>query len=214
MTTIWPRWSNWLATQPAATQSFESDVAGMTAEAIANTRDPNRRGRPRVDFCVHLVDGDCWRFHPGRKVKDSAEPVHIPATLPDATRGAAEHAATQWTTFGQGNVWTIAHAALVPQTDRMGKQAVWHQIAALLKEDTSLGKDGLIDITRDTTLPWWLWASNLGQRTRDVIGEGIRQVHLSRTGENEVLFKCMRVDDTTVPLLLGLHGSRVYTRYR
>ena len=125
LTTLWPQWSAWLATQPVATQSFESDVAAFTAESIENTRDPNRGGRPRVDFCVRLVDGSYWRFHPGTKVSNSAEPRHIPATLPDTTRGAVEHAAQQWTTISDDNVWTISRSRLVPQTDRMSKNAMW-----------------------------------------------------------------------------------------
>ena len=111
--------------------SFESDVAGFTAESIENTKDPNRRGRPRVDFCVRRVDGSYWRFHPGDKVKNSAKPVYIPATLPNTTRGAAEHAAQQWTTVGDNNVFTIARSRLVPQTDRKGRNAMWQEISAL-----------------------------------------------------------------------------------
>ena len=103
----------------------------MTAEAIENTTDPNRGGLPRVDFCVTLVDGSYWRFHPGRKIRNNAKAQHIPATLSDATRGAAEHAAIQWNTFGQGTEWTFIQAKLVPQTDRMGKNAVGENIAAL-----------------------------------------------------------------------------------
>ena len=124
LTRIWERWSAWLATQREATQSFEFDVAAFTAEAIENTRDPNRGGRPRVDFCVYLVDGSYWRFHPGTTMQSSSQTIHIPAILPDTTRGAADHAAIQWSTLGQSNVWTITRSALVPQTDRMGKQAV------------------------------------------------------------------------------------------
>ena len=57
LTNIWSNWKSWLATQPESTQAFQCDVAAFTAEAIENTRDPNRGGRPRVDFCAKLVDG-------------------------------------------------------------------------------------------------------------------------------------------------------------
>ena len=204
LTEIWPRWNAWLATQAVATQSFESDVAAITAEAIENTTDPNRGGRPRVDFCVRLVDGSYWRFHPGSKERNSAKPLHISATLPDATRGAAEHAAIQWTTLGQGNAWTITQSTLVPQTDRMGKDAVWQQISALLEQDAIPREDEFIDITNGAIIPWWLWASNLGHRTRDVIGEGIKEIHLSRILEHEVVFNFIRADNTTASLLFGI----------
>ena len=89
MTQIWLKWSAWLATQHKV-ERFTHDVATFTAEAIANTRDPNRGGRPRVDFVVRLVDGSYCRFHPGKKLSGGAEPQYMPAILPDATRGAAE----------------------------------------------------------------------------------------------------------------------------
>ena len=212
----WPQWSAWLATQPVAIQSFISDVAAFTAEAIENTKDPNRGGRLRVDFCVRLVDGSYWRFHPGQKVSSSAEPVYIPATLPNRTRGAAEHAAQQWSTISDDNIWTISHSELVPQTDRVGKNAVWQQISRLLMQNAIPAFPDAVDITDGKVFTWWLWISNLGHRTFDVIGNGIRQVRLSRTLEQEVVFKCLRVDNTEASVLLGLlvpHGaSFVYVR--
>lgn len=216
LTTIWPRWSAWLATQPTATQSFESDVAAFTAESIENTRDPNRGGRPRVDFCVRLADGSYWRFHPGSKERNSAEPRHIPATLPDTTRGAAEHAAQQWTTISDDNVWTISRSRLVPQTDRMSKNAMWQQISALLMQDAIPRWPNTVDITDGTLISWWLWVSNLGPRTVDVIGNGIRQVLLSRRLEQEVVFAFVRVGNTEASVFLGLReiagASLVYVR--
>ena len=76
--------------------------------------------------------------------------------------------------------------------------------------------DDTVDITDGTLIPWWLWVSNLGQRTLDVIGNGIRQVLLSRTLEQEVLFKFVRVDNTEASVFLGLRelagASIVYVR--
>ena len=90
----------------------------------------------------------------------------------------------------------------------MGKQAVWHQISASLKQDAIPREDNVIDITDGAIFPWWLWVSNLGNRTHDIIGEGIREVHLSRTQEQEVVFNFIRVDNTTASLLLGLRKYR------
>ena len=163
----------------------------FTAEGIENARDPNRRGRLRVDFCVHLVDKSYWRFHPGTTGHSSSTPFHIAATLPDAARGAAEHAAIQWNTFGQGTAWTFIQAKLVPQTDRMGKNAVWEKIAALLNrnaQDCSVTDSNTWNITDGRIFPWWLWVSNLRNRTSQVIGEGIKEVYLTQTQEHEVLF--------------------------
>ena len=90
----------------------------------------------------------------------------------------------------------------------MGKEAVWHQISALLEQDAIPREDNVIDITDAAIFPWWLWVSNLGNRTPDIIGEGIREVHLSRTQEQEVVFNFIRVDNTTASLLLGLRKYR------
>ena len=129
------------------------------------------------------------------------------------TRGAAEHASIQWTTIGQDNVWTITRSGLVPQIDRIGKDAVWQQISALLGQNAIPPVDEFVDITDGTIIRWWLWVCNLGQRTRDVIGEGIQEVHLSRTLAQEVVFKFVRVDNTETSLLLGLRmSSGVYVR--
>ena len=65
-------------------------------------------------------------------------------------------------------------------------------------QDAIPREDNVIDITDGAIFPWWLWVSNLGNRTPDIIGEGIREVHLSRTQEQEVVFNFIRVDNTTV----------------
>ena len=64
-------------------------------------------------------------------------------------------------------------------------------------------EDNVIDITDGTIFPWWLWVSNLGNRTHDIIGEGIREVHLNRIEDQKVVFNFIHVDNTRVSLLLG-----------
>ena len=146
----------------------------------------------------------------------SAEPVYIPATLPNSTRGAAEHAAQQWSTISDDNIWTISHSELVPQTDRVGKNAVWQQISRLLMQNAIPDLPDAVDITDGKVITWWLWISNLGYQTVDVIGNGIGQVHLNRTRDQEVVFKCLRVDNTEASVFLGLRdrdgASFVYVR--
>ena len=92
--TRWPKWSAWLATQPEATQSFARDVASFTAEAIENTTDPNRGGRPRVDFCVRLVDGSYWRFHPGQDEQERRAGLHTSDLAQQDTRCCRARGAT------------------------------------------------------------------------------------------------------------------------
>ena len=57
LTDEWPRWKSWLAIQNVATTSFDADIVGFTADFIENTRDANRGGRRRMDFCAHHADG-------------------------------------------------------------------------------------------------------------------------------------------------------------
>ena len=99
-----------------------------------------------------------------------------------------------------------------------GNNAAWEKISALLYRDVIPQEDEYIDITEETIIPWRLWVSNLGNRTSEIIGEGIKAVHLSRTQEHEVRFNFIRVDNTQASLLLGCRerfdASEVYTRSR
>ena len=103
----------------------------------------------------------------------------------------------------------------------MGKNAVWEKIAALLNrnaQDWSVTDSNTWNITDGRIFPWWLWASNLGSRTSQVIGEGIKEVYLTQTQEHEVLFNFIRADNTQYPLFLGCRQrsgtSEVYMRIR
>ena len=74
LTDVWSRWKSWLAIQNASTDSFDANIVGFTADFIENTRDVNRGGRQRMDFCAHLADGSYWRFHPGKRSSQDAQP--------------------------------------------------------------------------------------------------------------------------------------------
>ena len=213
VTALWPQWSAWLATQPVAT-SFESDVASFTLSAIPNTIDPNRMGRPRVDYLVHLTDGSNWRFHPGTTKKNSAKPHHSPATTVGNTRVAPEHAIA---TINAENPWTLDRARQVPQVDRMSKETMWRHVARLQGHyllQLPPSRDHYIDITREWDIPWWLWVSNLGHRTNDVIGEGIVRALLSRSKDGEAVFTFILTDSRETHVILGMrYDDRLYTRH-
>ena len=203
MTLRWPQWSAWLATQSKAT-SFQSNVTGFTLSSIPNTKDPNRGGRPRVDYVVHLADGSNWRFHPGTTMKNSAEPTHTPAS--DAT----EHAVR---TVNNENPWTLQRARHVPQGDRMGKDTMWERVAALLRDMGHAWVNDL-DITDGAVIPWWLWVGNLGHHTDAIIGEGIVRAFLSRRQKAEVVFTFIHGDNSYTYVTLGQRlDGQLYTCY-
>ena len=133
LATLWPKWGRWLASLDGCVGKFHLGVTSFTAEFIAGTTDPNRGGRRRCDFCVRLTDGSYWRLHPGAKRGNSAKPLYFPAQVPSAlggtTSGAAEHACLQWARLVPDGVWSEHAGALVPQSDRLGKQQVWQAVA-------------------------------------------------------------------------------------
>ena len=90
----------------------------------------------------------------------------------------------------------------------MGHKVVWHKIALLLEQDEIPRGDNVINITDGRISPWWLWVSNLENRTV-IIGEGIREVHLNRIEDQKVVFNFIRVDNTRASLLLGSRYSRL-----
>ena len=209
LTQIWPQWNCWLALQHQGTTSFHADVVRFTADRIENTRDANRGGLQRLDFCAHLADGSYWRFHPALKARQDAAPVFMPAILRNETseRGATEHAHEQWVKPGDSGVWTWEHRLTVPQIDYIGKKQMWQIILPLLEDQTIPHRPNSMDISTSTTIPWWLWVCNLGKHSGRVIGNGIEKVFLSRSNDREALFEFVHNDTTRVNVFIA--GSKV-----
>ena len=210
LTQIWPQWNCWLALQHQGTTSFHADVVRFTADRIENTCDANRGVRPRVDFCAHLADGSYWRFHPGKHAKNDATPQYFSRMLqtPTGVRGATEHAHQQWLEPGASGIWTLDHSQAVPQTDRMGKKRMWNIISSLFDEQSIPTQPRWVEITKNESIPWWLWVSNLGHDTGRVIGNGIEKVFLSRSEAGEAVFEFVRQDSTRENVFLTRRGVR------
>ena len=87
----------------------------------------------------------------------------------------------------------------VPQTDKMGKEAVWQKVRVLRTH-------GLLDVelnvTDGTRLMWWLWICNLAGQTHRVIGSGVHSAHVSMRNEHEARFRFGRMDGTESVVLL------------
>ena len=191
------KWKSWLA-QTASTNFSDADVVGFTADSNENTRDANRPGRRRMDFCAHLADGSYWRFHPGKRSSGDAQPPYFPSILQNDTgeRGATEHAYQQWLTPGETDIWTLHHSQAVPQTDFIGKDRAWEIISSLFTQQAIPMHPTQIEITNGTLIPWSLWVCNLGRLRDRAIGNGIEKVFPSRTDEWEALFEFAQPDNT------------------
>ena len=53
-------------------------------------------------------------------------------------------------------------------TDKIGKAEAWRQLS---EQDTSL-----IDVAKHVPFKWWLFLSNLGDKTEEGFGDGITSV--------------------------------------
>ena len=204
LATLWPKWGRWLASLDGCVQKFHPGVTSFTAEFIAGTTDPNRGGRRRCDFCVRLTDGSYWRLHPGAKRGNSAKPLYFPAQVPSAlggtTSGAAEHACLQWARLAPDGVWSEHAGALVPPSDRLGKQQVWQAVAR--EADRIPWYPEEADVTDGRLLRWWLWVCNLARSTRQVTGVGITRAFLTRWDQSEYRFRFVRVDGSEAHVIL------------
>ena len=130
------------------------------------------------------------------------------------SRSAPEHAygcaAYEWRTAGYKGIFTAARAKTVPQTDRLGKGAVWITVQTLMAQNLIPNKaDGAwLDITDGQMLKWWLWVSNLGPYMLRVIGTGVRKAYVAVNTQHEVVFKFVRAsaEDPFCILRLRRHG--------
>jgi hypothetical protein len=158
----WPHWKEYVAFHKECEGLVGPGVVAVTGQRLAGTKDPNRRGAPRYDFVLHHQDGGYVRIHPGNKPKSDAAPKYFP-------NSATEHVGSpsrQWMQMPMGGVYTTAHAALVPQTDRIGKQRAWQIFESL---DPTRDQD----LTDGSKFLWWLWVANFGPLVPYVVGPGI-----------------------------------------
>jgi len=85
--------------------------------------------------------------------------------------------------------WTIAQAKKISQGDFLGKRAAFSQLRG-------------IPTGKLVNWQWWLFISNLGNQTEDVIGPGIVEANLIDNSNTAVILDFRRINDTTVTLQL------------
>ena len=183
-------WRAYVATHPQSEELVGLGVVLFAASFVEGTKDCNRGGQPRCDFEIRREDGSYWRIHPGRKPKDDAQPVLIPAE-----HASELAAATQWQ-LGDGG-FTMALVRLVPPGDRIGKKEAWATL-----QDLPLGD---LD-NSETAFRWWLWLANLDQQTELAVGTGARQARLTRKGW-DVNLRITRNDMTEADVCLRRRSS-------
>ena len=209
----WFLWRSYVACHDNAVLIIGTGVTKATAEFIEGTTDPNRGGQQRLDFVIYRSDGTYCRLHPGSTKRNDAQPLVFDsrATQPAATDAVSQRVASssndsptvsipvearsQWSMYPE-MPFTYEDALRVPQQDRVGKYEAFR-----LLQDTPHG------VLRDM---WWLFVSNIGRLTQEVIGNGITQAELCHTwpGGVELLFR--RADASEVRLQIIEHSRGRY----
>ena len=90
-----------------------------------------------------------------------------------------------------------AHACTVPATDRLSKKTAWAELEIL--------PGGYLDADPDAKFKWWLWLSNLGNESREVLGNGVVAAFIRRQGYYVKHIICTRADGSEVTVELSLH---------
>ena len=201
LTTEWPNWKLYIANHKVARDLIGPGVKAFTVEFIAGTKDPNRGGRPRLDFVIRHSNNAYWRLHPGSTPKSDAKPKFFPASAPEPAAyepaGPPEPAAYEWRRPGAAGIFDSDRAKLVRQSDRLGKAEIWGAVQRIPQGLIPHVQSGAwLDITCGKYIVWWLWICNLGNHTRSVIGAGVRDAHMAMNTNDEAVFKFSRIDGT------------------
>ena len=69
----WFDWIPYVAAHAHCDRIIGPGITHAVARFLPNTRDPNRGGAPRLDFCFYRTDGTMCRVHPGTKPKYDAK---------------------------------------------------------------------------------------------------------------------------------------------
>ena len=179
----WFPWREYLALHENAVVIIASGITHAVAEFI-DVRDPNRGGQARLDFVFYRADGSYCRLHPGTTKSNDAKPgillLHTPAT--------ERHPAQLQLPSIPELPFTYTTASGIPKTDQIGKEEAYQSL-----QHAPLG--ALATIV-DAPFKWWLFACNLGNNTREVIGGGIIAAALETKWDHTVQILFTRSDNT------------------
>ena len=196
----WFPWKEYIACHAMASEIIGKGVTHAVAEFIANTRDGNRGGQPRLDFVVYRSDGTYCRLHPGSTRSLDARPIFSPVmgSVDPATERI--RAMTQWAALPQ-IPFTYEYCSTIPKVDQIGKKDAYRLLL-----QTPVGP---LPITEDAPFKWWLFVCNLGKKTQEVIGPGLIAARLEHKSQDAMGLLFTRSDGTSVQLLVSPEATRI-----
>ena len=97
---------------------------------------------------------------------------------------------------------TFRAAMQIPMNDKISKAEAWRQLS---ERDTSL-----IDVTEHDPFKWWLFLSNLGDKTEEAFGDGITSVQV-RKQENRIGLRIEHTDWSVQWVILTAHRNTYKT---
>ena len=174
-----------------------TDALFVTAERIPKVFDHNRR-QNRVDFFAYMPSGEVIRYHPGKQSRNDALPHRMPSdsqlfefVVAAATGvGSALHAVPPGLLASAGapqpGAYAVTPAHLAELSTYDVQACSGRKLLVELNQllDRQPGMD--VDITRGSTLPWWLTLAAASARS-DAIRDGIFTVNVSTLNQKPVL---------------------------
>ena len=134
------------------------------------------------------------RVHPGTKRKNDAQ-LNIASTSTCSRAVQAYEVAP--------NPMTLQQAVQIPVIDKMGKAEAWQQL--------SQRDEAEFDVTEHDPFKWWLFLSNLGDKTEEAFRDGITGVHV-RKEENRIGLRIMYTDSSVQWVILTPSRNTCKTR--
>ena len=98
---------------------------------------------------------------------------------------------------------TLQQAVQIPVIDKMGKAKAWQQL--------SQREEAEFDVTEHDPFKWWLFLSNLGDKTEEAFRDGITGVHVSKE-ENRIGLRIMYTDSSVQWVILTPSRNTCKTR--
>ena len=161
---------------------------------IRGTTDHNRANNARVDYVFYRSNNTYCRVHPGTKRKNDAQ-LNIASTSTCSRAVQAYEVAP--------NPMTLQQAVQIPVIDKMGKAEAWQQL--------SQREEAEFDVTEHDPFKWWLFLSNLGDKTEEAFRDGITGVHV-RKEENRIGLRIMYTDSSVQWVILTPSRNTCKTR--
>ena len=188
------RWKDYIAWHDDCNEIIGTGIIAAHLEKIRGTTDHNRANNARVDYVFYRSNNTYCRVHPGTKRKNDAQ-LNIASTSTCSRAVQAYEVAP--------NPMTLQQAVQIPVIDKMGKAEAWQQL--------SQRDEAEFDVTEHDPFKWWLFLSNLGDKTEKAFRDGITGVHV-RKEENRIGLRIMYTDSSVQWVILTPSRNTCKTR--